>query len=93
MVEKTWPLVDLAEHIDPSLPGKTLVFCATDLHADTVVRLLKLAFAAAYGEVDDDAVIKITSSSSRHSTMPTTWPLRPSVRMLITPLPPRRLVG
>ena len=26
-------------HIDPSLPGKTLVFAATDLHADMLVRL------------------------------------------------------
>lgn len=55
----------LAEHIDPSLPGKTLIFCATDLHADMFVRLLKLAFAAAYGEVDDDAVVKITGTADR----------------------------
>ena len=40
----------LAKHIDPNLPGKTLVFCATDHHADMVVRLLKEALAAQYGE-------------------------------------------
>jgi type I restriction enzyme R subunit len=31
----------LAEHIDPNLDGKTLIFCATDNHADLVVRVLK----------------------------------------------------
>jgi type I restriction enzyme R subunit len=35
---------ELARHIDPSLPGKTLIFCATDAHADMVVRLLKEAW-------------------------------------------------
>ena len=34
----------LAAHIDPSLPGKTLIFCVNDIHADLVVRLLKEAF-------------------------------------------------
>ena len=28
---------ELAKHIDPSLPGKTLIFAATDAHADIVV--------------------------------------------------------
>jgi type I restriction enzyme R subunit len=45
----------LAESIDPSLPGKTMIFCATDAHADLVVALLKTALTAAYGEVEDDA--------------------------------------
>ncbi len=55
----------LAREIDPSLPGKTLIFCATDAHADTVVRLLKEAFDAAYGPVDDATVVKITGASDR----------------------------
>jgi type I restriction enzyme R subunit len=55
----------LAKHIDPSLGGKTLVFCATDLHADMVVMLLKQAFQAQYGSVDDDAVLKITGTSDK----------------------------
>ncbi|UJR78529.1 type I restriction-modification system endonuclease [Sandaracinus amylolyticus] len=55
----------LAKHIDPSLPGKTIVFCATDAHADVFVRLLKEAFAAAYGDVEDAAVVKITGTSDR----------------------------
>jgi len=55
----------LAEAIDPSLPGKTLVFCATDAHADLVVDLLKQAFAEVYGEVEDAAVQKITGAADR----------------------------
>ncbi|HEX7481626.1 MAG TPA: type I restriction-modification system endonuclease [Polyangiales bacterium] len=55
----------LAKHIDPTLDGKTLIFCATDLHADMVVALLKKAFAAQYGSVDDDAVMKITGTSDK----------------------------
>jgi type I restriction enzyme R subunit len=53
---------ELAKHIDPSLPGKTLIFAATDGHADIVVDELKKAFARRYGEVDDAAVAKITGS-------------------------------
>ncbi|GJD47149.1 hypothetical protein AFCDBAGC_5035 [Methylobacterium cerastii] len=53
---------ELARHIDPALPGKTLIFAATDAHADIVVKQIKDAFAAAYGEIDDAAVKKITGS-------------------------------
>jgi type I restriction enzyme, R subunit len=53
----------LAEHIDPTLPGKTLIFCVNDLHADLVVRLLKDAFDQLYGSVHDDAVMKITGKA------------------------------
>ena len=56
---------ELAKYIDPALPGKTLIFAATDAHADIVVKALKKAFADAYGEVDDDAVKKITGSVDR----------------------------
>lgn len=55
----------LAGHIDPGLPGKTLVFCATDRHADIVVAALKTAFAARYGAIEDDAVAKITGKADR----------------------------
>ena len=44
---------ELAKHIDPALPGKTLIFAATDAHADIVVSQVKKAFAAAYGDIDD----------------------------------------
>ncbi len=60
---------ELAQHIDPSLPGKTLVFAATDAHADIVVAELKKAFAATYGEIEDGAVAKITGSIDRPGRM------------------------
>ncbi|MBI4951778.1 MAG: type I restriction-modification system endonuclease [Myxococcales bacterium] len=56
---------ELAKHIDPSLRGKTLVFAATDNHADLLVRLLKEAFDAAYGSIEDSAVLKITGSADQ----------------------------
>jgi type I restriction enzyme R subunit len=52
----------LTDYITPFGPEKTLMFCATDRHADMVVRLLKEAFAAKGMEVDDDAITKITGS-------------------------------
>ncbi len=53
----------LAEHIDPAEPGKTLVFAATDAHADMVVRLLTEAFEARYGQVEHGTVAKITGAA------------------------------
>src|ERR1035437_5442122 len=53
---------ELAKYIDPALPGKTLIFAATDAHADIVVSALKKAFQDKYGEIDDAAVKKITGS-------------------------------
>lgn len=55
----------LAQELDPASRRKTLVFCVTDAHADMVVDLLKQAFAAQYGSVDDDAVIKITGAADK----------------------------
>ena len=55
----------LAEEIDPSFPEKTLIFCANDRHADLVVKLLKDAFENKYGEVEDDAVLKITGAADK----------------------------
>jgi len=55
----------LAKSIDPSLPEKTLIFCATDGHADIVVDQLKIALADRYGSVEDDAVAKITGNADR----------------------------
>lgn len=56
---------ELAKHIDPSLPGKTIVFAATDNHADMVVDLLKQAFKAQYGSVEESAVVKITATADK----------------------------
>jgi type I restriction enzyme R subunit len=53
----------LAESIDPAEPGKTLVFAATDAHADMVVRLLTEAFEARYGQVEHGTVAKITGAA------------------------------
>ncbi|MDX2053630.1 MAG: type I restriction-modification system endonuclease [Polyangiaceae bacterium] len=58
-------LAELVNHIDPEQDEKTLIFCATDEHADMVVLLLKDALRAKYGSVDDDAVAKITGATDR----------------------------
>jgi type I restriction enzyme, R subunit len=55
----------LANELEPNSRKKTLIFCANDDHADMVVMLLKEAFAARYGEVDDDAVVKITGTADK----------------------------
>lgn len=60
---------ELTKHIDPALPGKTLIFAATDAHADLVVSKIKDAFKAAYGEIDDAAVKKITGSVDKVQTL------------------------
>ncbi|MBI1651173.1 type I restriction-modification system endonuclease [Hyphomicrobium sulfonivorans] len=60
---------ELARHIDPALPGKTLIFAATDAHADIVVKAVKRAFADAYGDIDDAAVKKITGSVDKVQTL------------------------
>ena len=44
---------ELASRIDPSYPGKTLIFATTDGHADLIVDELKKAFAKRYGSIDD----------------------------------------
>ena len=56
---------ELVKYIDPNDPednGKTLIFAATDSHADMVVELLKEAYQRANNPVHDDAIMKITGS-------------------------------
>jgi type I restriction enzyme, R subunit len=55
----------LAQHIDPSLPEKTLIFCATDHHADIVVDQFRQVLTEVYGSVDDDAIAKITGNADK----------------------------
>ncbi|MCF4009999.1 type I restriction-modification system endonuclease [Rheinheimera sp. UJ63] len=56
----------LAEELDPFGEEKTMIFCATDLHADMVKRLLDDAFKARYnGEYNQAAVAKITGQSDK----------------------------
>jgi len=52
----------LTKHIDPDGEGKTLIFAATDDHADMVVRIFKEELEQVYGPIDDNAVMKITGS-------------------------------
>lgn len=52
----------LAQSIDPNLPGKTLIFASSDAHADIVVKELKTALETVYGEIEDEAIKKITGS-------------------------------
>ena len=60
---------ELARHIDPGLPGKTLVFASTDGHADILVNEIKKAMQARYGEIEDAAVRKVTGSVDRVSAL------------------------
>jgi type I restriction enzyme R subunit len=55
----------LAQHIDPSLPEKTLIFCATDSHADVVVDQFRRVLTDLYGGVEDDAIAKITGRADK----------------------------
>lgn len=55
-------LRELTKYIDPESDGKTLIFAATDDHADMVVRIFKEELEKVYGAVDDNAVLKITGS-------------------------------
>jgi type I restriction enzyme R subunit len=56
----------LVQELDPFGDEKTLIFCATDLHADMVKRLLDDAFKDLYnGEYNQAAVAKITGQSDK----------------------------
>lgn len=56
----------LAQELDPFGEEKTLIFCATDAHADMVKRLLGDAFKAQYDDqYNDAAVSKITGASDK----------------------------
>jgi len=56
----------LVQELDPFGDEKTLIFCATDLHADMVKRLLDEAFKDLYnGKYNQAAVAKITGQSDK----------------------------
>lgn len=56
----------LAKELDPLGDEKTMIFCATDLHADMVKRLLDEAFKEMYnGSYNEAAVRKITGKSDK----------------------------
>ncbi|QLG87625.1 type I restriction-modification system endonuclease [Chitinibacter bivalviorum] len=61
---------ELAKEIDPLGDEKTMIFCATDAHADMVKRLLDTAFKNLYGdEYNAAAVQKITGKTDKVSQM------------------------
>ena len=60
----------LAKELDPFDDEKTMIFCATDRHADMVKRLLDDAFKADYnGAYNQAAVAKITGQSDKVSQL------------------------
>ncbi|MCX9157270.1 type I restriction-modification system endonuclease [Niveibacterium sp. 24ML] len=60
----------LAQELDPFSEEKTMVFCATDLHADMVKRLLDDAFKAVHGDAYNEAAVrKITGKSDKVSEL------------------------
>ncbi|WP_299978654.1 type I restriction-modification system endonuclease [uncultured Pseudoteredinibacter sp.] len=54
-----------SDSINPYSQAKTLIFCVTDKHADEVVEALKEACESYHGEVEDDAIQKITGASDK----------------------------
>lgn len=59
----------LAKELDPDLEEKTLVFAATDYHADQLVQMLKEAFVEELGEIEDDMILKITGNADSPSKL------------------------
>lgn len=56
----------LVQELDPFGNEKAMIFCATDLHADMVKRLLDEAFSDLYGEEYNEAAVrKITGTSDK----------------------------
>lgn len=55
---------ELAQHIDPYLDGKTLIFCVRDDHADQVVTELRKAW-----DCPDEVVQKITGATDKPELM------------------------
>ncbi len=57
---------ELVKELDPFSEEKTLIFCATDRHADMVKRILDRLFKKLYGkEYNEAAVKKITGKSDK----------------------------
>jgi type I restriction enzyme, R subunit len=56
---------DLANFIDPSHPGKTLVFARDDAHARILVDQLRRVFGRVYGDLDERAIQRLTIKEDR----------------------------
>lgn len=60
---------ELVKYLNPDGEEKTLIFAATDDHADMVVRILKEEFEASGVPITDDAIAKITGSVDKPESM------------------------
>ncbi len=60
---------ELVKYLNPDGEEKTLIFAATDDHADMVVRILKEEFEESGVPIPDDAIVKITGSIDRPEGM------------------------
>jgi type I restriction enzyme R subunit len=56
---------ELVKQIDPETPGKTLIFCVNDAHADAVVNELRTALREIREITDPDVVAKITGRADQ----------------------------
>lgn len=56
---------ELTHYLDPTGLQKTLVFCVTNDHADTVVDALRKAFQVKYPQLEHDAILKITGDADK----------------------------
>lgn len=60
----------LLDYLDPFGSEKTLIFCATDLHADKIKGILDTLFKQKYGdEYNTNAVAKITGQADKPNTL------------------------
>jgi len=60
---------ELVKHLNPDGDEKTLIFAATDDHADMVARTLKEEFENSGVPISDEAIAKITGSIDKPDTM------------------------
>ena len=74
----------LAEHIDPADPGKTLIFAASDAHADMVVTALGAAMEARHGPQDEAMIRKVTGSIDKPGAMIRRYRNDPTPKIAVT---------
>jgi type I restriction enzyme R subunit len=74
----------LALHIDPADPGKTLVFAASDAHADMVVAALGTAIESRYGKQDEGLIRKVTGSIDKPGAMIRRFRNDPTPKIAVT---------
>ncbi len=74
----------LALHIDPSEPGKKLIFAASDAHADMVVAALGSAMEVRHGPQDEALIRKITGSIDRPGPMIRRFRNDPAPKIAVT---------